>query len=297
MQVLYQLSQPPWKGSQDSRAASARPVAGDTVRRMGLLDGQRAFVTGGASGIGAATCRRMAAEGARVAVVDVDHDRADEVARSIDGIAFGVDVTDYDALHAAALDAHSRLGGLTLLFNNAGGSSMAAIHDWDLAEWQRIVTLNLTGVFHGFKAIAPLILESGGGAIVSTASISGTRPAAGEAPYAAAKAAVAALTASAALEYAPTIRVNAVSPGMIATPMTTLLLEQRGLGREEHMMAKTPLARIGRPDDIADVVVFLCSDLARFVTGQNIVIDGGMTLHGSGVDGVLDVVRELMSRA
>ena len=93
---------------------------------------------------------------------------------------------------------------------------MAAIHDWELAEWQRIVTLNLTGVFHGFKAVAPLILESGGGAIVSTASISGTRPAAGEAPYAAAKAAVAALTASAALEYAPTIRVNAVSPGMIA---------------------------------------------------------------------------------
>ena len=97
---------------------------------------------------------------------------------------------------------------------------MAAIHDWELAEWQRIVTLNLTGVFHGFKAVAPLILESGGGAIVSTASISGTRPAAGEAPYAAAKAAVAALTASAALEYAPSIRVNAVSPGMIATPLT-----------------------------------------------------------------------------
>jgi NAD(P)-dependent dehydrogenase (short-subunit alcohol dehydrogenase family) len=262
---------------------------------MGLLDGQRAFVTGGASGIGAATCRRMTAEGARVAVVDVDGERAAEVAASIDGIAFGVDVTDFAALQAAALDAHAQLGGLTLLFNNAGGSSMAAIHEWELAEWNRIVTLNLTGVFHGFKAIAPLILESGGGAIVSTASISGTRPAAGEAPYAAAKAAVAALTASAALEYAPTIRANAVSPGMIATPMTHLLLEKRGLGREEHMAAKTPLARVGRPEDIADVVVFLCSDLARFVTGQNIVIDGGMTLHGSGIDGVLDVVRELIS--
>jgi NAD(P)-dependent dehydrogenase (short-subunit alcohol dehydrogenase family) len=260
---------------------------------MGLLDGHRAFVTGGASGIGAATCRRMAAEGARVAVADLDADRAREVAQSIDGVAFAVDVTDFAALRAAALDAHDQLGGLTLLYNNAGGSSMAAIHDWELAEWQRIVTLNLTGVFHGFKAVAPLILDSGGGAIVSTASISGTRPAAGEAPYAAAKAAVAALTASAALEYAPSIRVNAVSPGMIATPMTRLLLEPRGLGREEHMIAKTPLARVGTPDDIADVVVFLCSDLARFVTGQNIVIDGGMTLHGSGVDGVLDIVREL----
>jgi NAD(P)-dependent dehydrogenase (short-subunit alcohol dehydrogenase family) len=264
---------------------------------MGLLDGQRAFVTGGASGIGAATCRRMAAEGARVAVVDIDAERAAEVAGPINGIALGVDVTDYDAMHAAALDANEQLGGLTLLFNNAGGSSLAAIHDWDLAEWQRIVTLNLTGVFHGFKAVAPLILASGGGAIVSTSSISGTRPAAGEAPYAAAKAAVAALTASAALEYAPTIRVNAVAPGMIATPLTHLLLEKRGLGREEHMKTKTPLARIGAPEDIADVVVFLSSDLARFVTGQNLVIDGGMTLHGSGVDGVLDLVRELTGTA
>jgi 3-oxoacyl-[acyl-carrier protein] reductase len=260
---------------------------------MGLLDGQRAFVTGGASGIGAATVRRLAEEGARVAVVDVDEARAREVAASIDGLPYAVDVTDFAAVQAAALDAHDRLGGLTLLYNNAGGSSMAGIHEWDLAEWQRIVTLNLTGVFHGFKAVAPLILESGGGAIVSTASISGTRPAAGEAPYAAAKAAVAALTASGALEYAPTIRVNAVSPGMIATPMTKLLLEPRGLGREEHMIAKTPLDRVGTPNDIADVVVFLFSDLARFVTGQNIVIDGGMTLHGSGVDGVLDVVRKL----
>ena len=263
---------------------------------MGLLNGQRAFVTGGASGIGAATCRRMAAEGARVAVVDVDRERAAAVADEVDGLACTVDVTDFDALQAAARDAHAQLGGLTLLFNNAGGSSMAQLHDWDLAEWDRIVRLNLTGVFNGFKAVAPLILETGGGAVVSTSSISGTRPAAGEAPYAAAKAAVAALTASAAMEYAPTIRVNAVAPGMIATPLTHLLLEDRGLGREQQMIDKTPLARIGTPDDIADVVVFLCSDLARFVTGQNFVIDGGMTLHGSGIDGILDVVRDLVAR-
>jgi NAD(P)-dependent dehydrogenase (short-subunit alcohol dehydrogenase family) len=262
---------------------------------MGLLDGQRAFVTGGASGIGAATSRRMAAEGARVAVVDIDEARATEVAESINGIAYGVDVTDYAALERAATEANDHFDGLTLLFNNAGAGGMAAIHDYALDEWQRIITLNLTGVFHGFKAVAPLIVRSGGGAIVSTASISGTRPAAGEAPYAAAKAAVAALTATAALEYAPTVRVNAVSPGMIATPMTTLLLETRGLGRAEHMVAKTPLARVGTPDDIASVVVFLCSDLARFVTGQNIVIDGGMTLHGSGIDGVYNVVQDLMA--
>ncbi len=140
-----------------------------------------------------------------------------------------------------------------------------------------------------------MILESGGGSIVSTASISGTRPAAGEAPYSAAKAAVAALTANAALEYAPSVRVNAVSPGMIHTAMTDPLLGFEGM--TEHMEAKTPLARIGAPEDIADVVVFLCSDLARFVTGQNLVVDGGMTLHGSGVDGLLNRFEPLFRRS
>ena len=263
---------------------------------MGLLDGHRAVVTGGGSGIGAETCRRMAAEGAQVAVLDLNAEHADTVAKEIDGLSYTVDVTDFDALSAAMLDASDRMHGLSLLYNNAGGSTLSPIHDYDVSEWRRIVELNLTGVFHGFKAAAPIILESGGGAIVSTASISGTRPAAGEAPYAAAKAAVVALTASAALEYAPTVRVNAVSPGMIRTPLTELLLDQRGIGLEEQQRAKTPLDRIGTPGDIADVVVFLCSDLARFVTGQNLVADGGMTLHGSGVDGVLDIVTELLSQ-
>ncbi|HEV7526627.1 MAG TPA: SDR family NAD(P)-dependent oxidoreductase [Acidimicrobiia bacterium] len=262
---------------------------------MGLLNGRRAVVTGGGSGIGAETCRRMAAEGAQVAVFDLDGDKAATVAKECDGISYAVDVTDYEALSSAMVDASAKMGGLSLLYNNAGGSTLSPMHDYDIAEWRRIVDLNLTGVFHGFKAGAPLILAAGGGAIVSTASISGTRPAAGEAPYSAAKAAVIALTANAALEYAPTIRVNAVSPGMIRTPLTELLLEERGIGLEDQQRAKTPLDRIGTPGDIADVVVFLCSDLARFVTGQNLVADGGMTLHGSGVDGVLDIVRDLFS--
>ncbi len=200
---------------------------------MGLLDGHRAVVTGGGSGIGAQTCRRMAGEGAQVAVFDLDAENAEKVAKEIDGLSYAVDVTDFDALAAAMVDAADSMGGLSLLYNNAGGSSLSPIHDYDVAEWRRIVDLNLTGVFHGFKAGAPLIMRNGGGAIVSTASISGTRPAAGEAPYAAAKAAVVALTASAALEYAPTIRVNAVSPGMIRTPLTELLLDRRGIGLED----------------------------------------------------------------
>jgi NAD(P)-dependent dehydrogenase (short-subunit alcohol dehydrogenase family) len=259
---------------------------------MGLLNGHRAIVTGGASGIGAATCRLMAKEGARVAIFDVNGDGAELLAKEIDGFAFTVDVTDYDAVQAAVDDAHAKLGGLSLLYNNAGGSNLANVHEWDVAEWHRIVDLNLTSVFHGFKAAVPHILRGGGGAIVSTASISGTRPSAGEAPYSASKAAIVALTANAALEYAPTVRVNAVSPGMIHTPLTELLLVEQGLNEMAPMIAKTPLARVGLPDDIASVVVFLCSDLARFVTGQNLVVDGGMTLHGAGVDGVLDRARE-----
>lgn len=262
---------------------------------MGLLNGQRAVVTGGASGIGRATCRRMAAEGARVAVLDVDGEGAQRVADEIDGVAYAVDVTDYDAFERAVHDAAARLGGVSVLFNNAGVGNIMRIHEFPLDEWQRIVGVNLTGVFHGFRATAPLMLQGGDGRIVSTASISGTRPSGGEAPYAAAKAGVAAMTATAALEYAPTIRVNAVSPGMIATALTAPMLDGFP-GLVDDMAAKTPLARVGTPEDVADVVVFLCSDLARFVTGQNVVVDGGMTLHGAGVDGVLERVEDLMHR-
>src|SRR5271170_6104968 len=210
---------------------------------MGLLEGQRAVVTGGGSGIGRATCRRMVQEGAQVAVFDLNKESAEVVAKEIGGLAFGVDVGDPDALRDAVDEAAAALGGLSAIYNNAGTSAFNKLHEMDPAEWDRVLRVNLTGVWAGIRAAVPHLLAGGGGVIVSTASISGTRPAAGEAPYAAAKAAVAALTASAALEYAPAIRVNAVAPGMIATPLTHLLLEQRGLGREAHMVAKTPLAR------------------------------------------------------
>jgi NAD(P)-dependent dehydrogenase (short-subunit alcohol dehydrogenase family) len=267
------------------------------VRAGTFVEGRGAVVTGGGSGIGRATARAFAAEGVPVGVVDIDRDAAERVATEIDGVAYALDVTDYDALAAALRDAASRFGGIAYLYNNAGAGYLAPLDEFPLAEWHRIVDLNLTAVFHGIRAGAPLIRDAGGGAIVSTASISGTRPAAGEAAYSAAKAAVAALTASAALEYAPAIRVNAVSPGMIHTAMTDLLLTERGMNEADWMVSKTPLARVGTPEDIADVVLFLCSDAARFVTGQNVVVDGGMTLHGSGVDGVLDKVRALMAGA
>jgi meso-butanediol dehydrogenase / (S,S)-butanediol dehydrogenase / diacetyl reductase len=256
---------------------------------MGLLDGRRAVITGGASGIGRATARRMAAEGATVTVIDLNGNGASAVADEIGGHHFVADVTDPDGLRHAVDAATEAMGGLTVLFNNAGIGNVSPLHEWAPDEWNRLLAVNLTGVYLGFRAAVPHIIASGGGSIVSTASISGTRPAAGEAPYSAAKAGVAAITASAALEYGPDIRVNSVSPGMIHTALTDPLLQFLP-GERARFVRTTPLGRVGEPEDIADVVVFLCSDLARFITGQNIVVDGGMTLHGSGIDGILEQI-------
>jgi NAD(P)-dependent dehydrogenase (short-subunit alcohol dehydrogenase family) len=251
------------------------------------LSGQRALVTGGGSGIGRAACRRFAAEGASVAVLDLDKDHAEEVAAEIGAVAFAVDVTDAEALADAVDEAVGQLGGLSILVNNAGASTMQALAEWSPAEWDHIVRLNLTGVWNGMRAGIRHLEANGGGAVVNTASISGTRPSAGETPYAAAKAGVVALTASAALEYAPAVRVNAVAPGMIRTGLTSVLLD--GIeGMVEHYERITPMHRVGTPEDVADVICFLCSDQARFITGQTLVVDGGMTLHGAGVDGLFD---------
>ncbi|HTT86624.1 MAG TPA: SDR family NAD(P)-dependent oxidoreductase [Acidimicrobiales bacterium] len=253
----------------------------------GLLEGQRAVVTGAGSGIGRAACLRFAAHGAQVAALDIDGASAVATATDTGGISLAVDVTDPEALRRAVDEAAQRLGGITILVNNAGGSTMAPLADWEPGLWDQLVRLNLGGVFHGMRAGVPHLLAAGGGTVVNTASISATRPAAGETPYSAAKAGVIALTASAALEYGPTIRVNAVAPGMIRTKLTRPLLD--GLPDEvERYKRTTPVGRIGDPEDVADVVLFLFSDLARFVTGQTLVVDGGMTLHGAGVDGLFD---------
>jgi len=260
---------------------------------VGLLDGRRAVVTGGGSGIGRAACRRIGEEGGRVAVLDLDGDAAATVAESVDGIALPVDVRDADGVKSAVDAAAQAMGGLDIAFNNAGTGSMARLHEYEPDEFRRVVDVNLLGVWHGMRAVVPHLLDAGGGSVVNTASISGVRPSPGEGPYAAAKAAVAALTQSAALEYGPRrIRVNAVAPGAIRSAMTAPLL---GLADwEQRWTDRVPLERVGEPEDIADVVVFLCSDLARYITGQVLVVDGGMILHGAGIDGVLDYVMTML---
>jgi NAD(P)-dependent dehydrogenase (short-subunit alcohol dehydrogenase family) len=253
---------------------------------MGLLDGQRAIVTGGGSGIGEATARLMVAEGARVAVLDRNAARAAEVAESIGGAAIEVDVADADAMTAAFDQAADRLGGLSVVFNNAGVGSLKPLHQYTAAEVDLLVDVNLKGTFNGVRAAVGLLRESGGGSIVNMASASGLRPTRGESPYAAAKAAVIALTQSAALEYGrDAIRVNCVSPGFIRTPLTEFAFANPAW--IEPLEARTPLGRAGTAADVADCVVFLACDRARYVTGHNLVVDGGSLLPSAQVDHLL----------
>ena len=170
---------------------------------MGLLEGQRAIVTGGGSGIGRATCRRMAEEGAQVAVFDLNKESATGGRRGDRRHRLRRGRRRPRRAARRRRSAAAALGGLSVIYNNAGTSAFNKLHEIDLAEWDRVLRVNLTGVWAGIRAAVPHLLAGGGGSIVSTASISGTRPAAGESPYAASKAAVAALTASAALEYGP----------------------------------------------------------------------------------------------
>jgi NAD(P)-dependent dehydrogenase (short-subunit alcohol dehydrogenase family) len=251
----------------------------------GLLEGQRAVVTGGASGIGAATVRRFVEEGAAVAILDDAADRADELADELDVLVIGVDVASTEGMAESIQSAAARLGGLTTLVNNAGVGSLASLHRYSEDEFDRLLDVNLKGVWNGLRAAAPLIKLSGGGAVVNVASVSGLRPTRGEAPYSAAKAGAIALTKSAALEYSPEIRVNAVAPGFIHTPMTEFAVTNEQT--LDSLEAGTPLGRVGTPVEVADTIVFLASPMSAYITGQTLVVDGGSMLPSPQADPML----------
>jgi NAD(P)-dependent dehydrogenase (short-subunit alcohol dehydrogenase family) len=257
------------------------------------LAGHKVVVTGGGAGIGAATVRRLAALGATVAVLDRAGDAAAAIAEEVGGHAHTVDVADAGATAAAIHASAEAMGGLTDLVANAGFGLNKPLHLYSDDEWAKVVGVNLGGTFHCLRAAIPLLLEGGGGSIVTVASLNAQRPLQGEAPYSAAKAGVVNLTRTAALEYAPTIRANCVSPGMIATALTSIITEDDDFRAVAE--GGTPLQRIGSAEEVAELIAFLCSDAASYITGQDLVVDGGASLPNLQADAIVRAVRERLS--
>ena len=246
---------------------------------------QSVIVTGAASGIGRATARAFAAEGARVLVADQNEAGAAAVAEELrrgGAIAAyqAVDISDYAQCEAMVATAVRLHGGLHVAFNNAGipGSMTKKVHEYDLGEWDRMLAVNLTGVFHSIKAEVPALLASGGGAIVNTASVAAVVAAAHMASYVSAKHGVLGLTKAAALDLIPLgIRVNAVCPGAVKTAMLEPILAIPEI--RAKLDADHPIGRSAEPEEVAKAVLFLASTDASFVVGHGMVVDGGVVIR------------------
>ncbi|MER7072473.1 glucose 1-dehydrogenase [Terrabacter sp. NPDC000476] len=246
---------------------------------MKRLEGRVALVTGAASGIGRATARRLAQEGAAVLLTDVDEALGETTTAELaqDGARVEFlrhDVTSEGDWEAAVARAVEAFGGLDVLVNNAGMGDLATIEETSLADWERTVAVDQTGVFLGMRTAEPHLKASGHGAVVNISSIFGTSGGFGTSPaYHAAKGAVRTLTKNVALHWAAEgVRVNSIHPGFIDTP---ILDSARGTPFEQVMVELTPMGRLGRPEEVAAGVAYLASDDAAFVTGLELYIDGG----------------------
>jgi NAD(P)-dependent dehydrogenase (short-subunit alcohol dehydrogenase family) len=249
------------------------------------LEGKAALITGAGSGIGRRTAQRFAEEGAAVAVVDLDARSAEETAALISGDgghadAVGADVTNADDVQRMVEHAIAELGGLDVVINNAGVTIVGAAHDLDESDWDRELDVNLKSVYLVSRAAWPHLVARGGGSIASTASIAGIRAIPNDAAYCASKAGVIMLTKCMALDGAEAgIRVNCVCPGFVQTPMIDGYFADQPDPEEARVAAVGlhPLGRLGDPLDIADGFVYLASDEARWVTGTELIVDGGLT--------------------
>jgi meso-butanediol dehydrogenase / (S,S)-butanediol dehydrogenase / diacetyl reductase len=255
------------------------------------FDGKAVLVSGAGSGIGRATAIGFAARGARVAVADIDRAKAEAVVTEITAaagtaVAIVADAATSDGVEAMIAGTMKAFGGLDVVHNNAFGQPslpggkrrLAFLADLDERVWTHTIELGLTGVFRAMKRAIPEMLARGGGAIVNTASISGLFADFAIGAYNTAKAGVVNLTRVAAIEYAGRgIRVNCVCPGAIDTPLLQPSLSIPGFAEETTRMI--PMRRLGRPEEIAGVVMFLASDLASYVTGAAVVADGGLTVQ------------------
>ena len=246
------------------------------------LAGKIALVTGGGSGIGAATCRAFAAAGAELAVVDLNEAAAAAVAAEIHAkggraTPHGLDVSNGVGFRRLAESVMHAAGGLDILVNCAGTSIRRLIPAMQPQDWERVIAVNLTGAFNGIQAVLPYMKERGGGAIVNIASIAGRRISFGTtANYTASKAGLLGLTRHAAYELAPDgIRVNAVCPGPTATGFGGALLSEE---QKAERAKKIPLGRMVEPEDIADAVLFLAGPAAKMVTGIALDVDGGVLI-------------------
>jgi len=247
------------------------------------LEGKVALVTGAARGIGQEIVNRLAQHGARVVMTDVEPELGEEAAAAIKGVTYrNLDVTSQEQWEEAIQGLREEHGRLDVLVNNAGISPAANIEQTDVDLWRRVQTINVESVFLGCRTALPLMRESGdGGSIVNLSSIQGLRPAAPLAAYSASKAAVCALTKSVALHAAgDRIRCNSVHPGGVHTRMLDDFAAMTGNADAAiaQMNAANPLGRVGQPLDIANGVLYLASDLSTWITGLELVIDGGSTL-------------------
>lgn len=254
------------------------------ARKGQRFDGKTALVTGAASGIGAATARAIVAEGGRVFGADLSQPNLDTLAAELGGalIPFSVDLGRDDGPEAVVVAAVAQLGELDIVVNNAGVGSFGDALDVELAEWRRVMMIDLDAVFRVARAALPSLIATRG-AMVNTASISGMAADRHNAAYGTAKAGVIALTRSLAIDYGPRgVRVNSVSPGLTETPIIA------GMPTEMHAAycAEIPLRRAAKPEEVAEVICFLASDAAAYVTGQNVAVDGGF-MSASGAPDLL----------
>jgi len=249
---------------------------------MSRLTGKVAVVTGAASGIGEATAKLFAGEGASLVLADWDADRGEQVAEAVrqngaKAVFVKTDVSKPEDVQAMINAAVQNYGRLDVIFNNAGieGEMNKPTADCTLENWHRVIAINLTGVFLGMKYAIPEMLKGGGGSIINTASIAGIVGFAGIPAYCAAKGGVVQLTKTAAIEYAKqNVRVNVICPGVIATPMV-----DRAIGGSEEarkaFTATEPVGRFGTAEEVANVALFLASDESSFCTGAPFIVDGG----------------------